>query len=127
MMSQEVDDVLVSGSLPLDVLAFRVPQCSMPAPEADQARITPAYHQDRREAEDFLQAALAAREAAALVKSTLFAAASKPGQPPATGSSSSGKDAETSSMPPPKATYAPEGKATSSGRPASDSAGCWVR
>ena len=39
----------------------------MPAPEAVQARITPAYHQDKGEAEEFLRAALVAREAAGYV------------------------------------------------------------
>ena len=52
MMSQEVDDVLVSQARPLDVLKFRVPHCSMPAPEAIQARITPAYHEDKGEARE---------------------------------------------------------------------------
>ena len=34
MMSQEVEDVLVSHEKPLDVIRLRVPHCSMPAPEA---------------------------------------------------------------------------------------------
>ena len=62
-------------------------------------------------------------------RSALMAAASKPGQPTAKGESSTGKDAESSSMPPPKAmpsastkAVTPEVKATSSGKPASDSA-----
>ena len=67
MMSQEVEDVLISGSQPLDVLNFRPPQCSMPAPEADQARITPAYHQDKEEAKEYLRSALVARQAAGYV------------------------------------------------------------
>ena len=44
-----------------------VPQCSMPAPEADQARITLAYHQDREEAREYLRCALAARHAAGYI------------------------------------------------------------
>ena len=66
-MSQEVEDVMVSGSTPLDVIQFRTPQCLMPAPEDDQARITPAYHQDKEEAEEYLRNALAARNAAGYV------------------------------------------------------------
>ena len=61
MMSQEVEDVMKSRVAPLDVLRLRVPHCSMPAPEADQARITPAYHEDKGEAREFLRCALAAR------------------------------------------------------------------
>ena len=71
MMSQEVEDVLLSRSLPLDVLRFRVPHCSMPAPEAVQARITPAHREDRGEAREYLRCALAARlEAGYLDSST---------------------------------------------------------
>ena len=62
MMSQEVEDVMKSRVAPLDVLRLRVPHCSMPAPEADQARITPAYHEDKGEAREFLRCALAARK-----------------------------------------------------------------
>ena len=62
MMSQEVDDVLASRVKPLDVIRLRVPHCSMPAPEASQARITPAYHEDRSEAREFLRCALVARQ-----------------------------------------------------------------
>ena len=62
MMSQEVEDVMKSQVAPLDVLRIRVPHCSMPAPEADQARITPAYHEDKGEAREFLRCALAARQ-----------------------------------------------------------------
>ena len=62
MMSQEVEDVMISHAPPLDVLRFRVPHCSMPAPEAWQARITPAYHEDKGEAKEFLRCALVARQ-----------------------------------------------------------------
>ena len=62
MMSQEVEDVMKSHVAPLDVLRIRVPHCSMPAPEALQARITPAYHEDKGEAREFLRCALAARQ-----------------------------------------------------------------
>ena len=62
MMSQEVEDVMKSHVAPLDVLRIRVPHCSMPAPEAWQARITPAYHEDKGEAREFLRCALAARQ-----------------------------------------------------------------
>ena len=62
MMSQEVEDVMKSQVAPLDVLRIRVPHCSMPAPEADQARITPAYHEDKGEGREFLRCALAARQ-----------------------------------------------------------------
>ena len=61
MMSQEVEDVLVSRENPLDVLRLRVPRCSMPAPEASQARITPAYHEDKGEAREYLRCAPVAR------------------------------------------------------------------
>ena len=61
-MSQEVDDVLTSREKPLDVIRLRVPHCSMPAPEASQARITPAYHEDKAEAKEFLRCALVARQ-----------------------------------------------------------------
>ena len=54
MMSQEVDDVLTSRVKPLDMIRLRVPHCSMPAPDASQARITPAYHEDKSEAREFL-------------------------------------------------------------------------
>ena len=64
-MSQEVDDVLVSHEQPLgDVIRLRVPHCSMPAPEAIQARITPAYHADKGEAREYLRCALVARQKA---------------------------------------------------------------
>ena len=63
MMSQEVEDVMVSHEKPLDVIRLRVPHCSMPAPEASQARITPAYHEDIKEAREFLRCALVARQA----------------------------------------------------------------
>ena len=62
MMSQEVEDVMKSQVAPLDVLRVRVPHCSLPAPEALQARITPAYHEDKGEAREFLRCALAARQ-----------------------------------------------------------------
>ena len=62
MMSQEVEDVMVSHEKPLDVIRLRVPHCSMPAPEASQARITPAYHEDMGEAREFLRCALVARQ-----------------------------------------------------------------
>ena len=62
-------------------------------------------------------------------RTTLFETATRPGPPPANGPSNSGKDAETSSAPPPKAMPSastkagrPEGKATSPGRPASETA-----
>ena len=38
MLSREVDDVMVRGYKPLDVLAYRVPHCSMPSPEAQQVQ-----------------------------------------------------------------------------------------
>ena len=69
-MSQEVEDVLVSRSLPFDMLRFRVPHCSMPTQEAEQARITPAYHEDRGEAKEYLRCALAARLAAGYLDSS---------------------------------------------------------
>ena len=62
MMSQEVEDVMDSHVRPLDVIRLRVPHCSMPAPEASQARITPAYHEDIKEAREFLRCALVARQ-----------------------------------------------------------------
>ena len=65
MMSQEVEDVMKSQVAPLDVLRVRVPHCSMPAPEALQARITPAYHEDKGEAREqgsSFVGALAARQ-----------------------------------------------------------------
>ena len=43
MLSKEVDDVMVQGLKPLDVLTSRVPHCSMPAPEAVQVKATTAY------------------------------------------------------------------------------------
>ena len=56
-MPQKLKFVLVSKAHPLDVLRFRVPHCSMLAPEASQARITPAYHEDQGEAREYLRGA----------------------------------------------------------------------
>ena len=58
MLSKEVDDVLFKRLQPLDVLAFRVPHCSTPAPEAEQMHVTTAYMHDPKVATAFLHASL---------------------------------------------------------------------
>ena len=63
-MSQEVEDMLKDGNFPLDVIRYRTPRCWMPAPEAFQARITPAYQLDRSVAQEYLRSALEARNLA---------------------------------------------------------------
>ena len=66
MLSKEVDDVLVGGLQPLDVLTCRVPHCSMPAPETVQMHVTTAYTHDPKVATACLQASLHARKALGL-------------------------------------------------------------
>ena len=66
MLSIEVDDVLFQKFRPLDVLVFRVPYCSMPAPEAIQMQITTACVYDPKVATAYLNASLQAREAEGL-------------------------------------------------------------
>ena len=63
MKSQEVEDVLKDGNFALDVIRYRTPHCWMPAPEAFQAKITPAYQLDRKVAQDYLRNAGAWRPA----------------------------------------------------------------
>ena len=63
MLSKEVDDVMVQGLKPLDVLTSRVPHCSMPAPEAVQMKVTTAYMCSPEVATAYVMASLDARQA----------------------------------------------------------------
>ena len=62
MLSREVDDVIVRGNRPLDVLVFRVPHCSMPSLEATQVQVTTAYVHSPVTAEAYVNATMRARD-----------------------------------------------------------------
>ena len=67
MLSKEVDDVMVQGLKPLDVLTSRVPHCYMPAPEAVQVKVTTAYIFSPEVATAYVMASVDARQAMGLV------------------------------------------------------------